>query len=248
MRLADQRTIWPSLRLSSRRSSKDSAPRAWRGAAIVERDGPGLWIDGGDLRLHQFGASSTAQPAKIDVALLPIVMAGNLDVGMSPTGQHQVLHSAPGADDRCAPSRSLADLRSRYPRLPYGDHVASHVATLPRAFRIWTVADGVGPKPWWSPLLHLASRRSGPASTWQCRHVMLQTRPRLICRVEMRTGVSGHSPCCSSSVLNSWSSDTPSLCASCTLGCASGRRRDASDVAGMVYIPTLVACPRIWTP
>ena len=47
------------------------------GATIVERDGSRLWIDGGDLRQHQLGASSTAQPAQIDVALLPSVVACN---------------------------------------------------------------------------------------------------------------------------------------------------------------------------
>ncbi len=33
--------------------------------------------------------------------------AQNLDVGMSPAGQHQVLHGVPRADDRCTPSRTL---------------------------------------------------------------------------------------------------------------------------------------------
>ena len=32
--------------------------------------------------------------------------------------------------------------------------------TVAGAFRTWTVADGVEPKPWWSPLLHLADLRS----------------------------------------------------------------------------------------
>ena len=32
--------------------------------------------------------------------------------------------------------------------------------TVAGAFRTWTVADGVGPKPWWTPLLHLADLRS----------------------------------------------------------------------------------------
>lgn len=32
--------------------------------------------------------------------------------------------------------------------------------TAAGAFRTWTVVDGVGPGPWWSPLLHLADLRS----------------------------------------------------------------------------------------
>ena len=32
--------------------------------------------------------------------------------------------------------------------------------TAAGAFRTWTVADGAGPRPWWSPFLHLADLRS----------------------------------------------------------------------------------------
>ena len=32
--------------------------------------------------------------------------------------------------------------------------------TVAGAFRTWTVADGAGPRPWWSPFLHLADLRS----------------------------------------------------------------------------------------
>jgi rSAM/selenodomain-associated transferase 2 len=36
----------------------------------------------------------------------------------------------------------------------------AHPGTAAGAFRTWTVAEGVGPRPWWSPLLHLADLRS----------------------------------------------------------------------------------------
>jgi rSAM/selenodomain-associated transferase 2 len=36
----------------------------------------------------------------------------------------------------------------------------AHPGTAAGAFHTWTVADGAAPRPWWSPLLHLADLRS----------------------------------------------------------------------------------------
>jgi len=40
------------------------------------------------------------------------------------------------------------------------ERALAHPGTAAGAFRTWTVADGAGPRPWWSPLLHLADLRS----------------------------------------------------------------------------------------
>ena len=93
----------------------------------------------------------------------------------------------------------------------------------------------------------ITSRRSGPASTWQCRQVWLQSFPTLIWKIEIAVGPSGCSPSAASASENPRASGSRFSASNWARGAASGRRRAASEgrVVAMGRGPSHPPPPRV---